>query len=483
MKVALINSRTSHSPQPPLGILYIAAVLEKEGYNVKVWDPFKENNYLDKVTNFQPDLIGISLLSSECNNAAKTINKLKHNLPEALIVLGGPHPSLYPEDTLRSIGADFVIMGDGEFVMVTLCKYLENNTPINTIPGIVFFDQNKNVIKNPPDIISDLDVLPLPARHLLPFEEYLIPPGHIRGIYLQRSTTVSTRRGCPYSCVYCGVHAVHSKRMRVRSVHLVIKEIEFLISRYDIDGLWFVDDTFTTNKKWLSGFCKEMIEHEIRIKWACHARVNDMSENLLKEMKNAGCVQLDIGVESGSDKVLKVLKKGATVAMAKDAFANAKKVGIRTMASFILGNPTETYEDIEQTERLAKEIRPNFTVFTYLTPLPGTELYQLAVKNNWLNPEFDTQGYSWETSEYPVMKSNFSKEELKQIRSRLENKFALRNFSGIILENKFFFIKLFITVLKYPGHLITGIKRFIRSGKISDLTDTIIKIYRLSLIK
>ncbi len=266
-------------------------------------------------------------------------------------------------------------------------------------------------------------------------------------------------------------------------MHFVIKEIEHLIGRYDIDGLWFVDDTFTTNKNWLFEFCKEMNEHKIRIKWACHARVNDMSEDLLKEMKKAGCVQLDIGVESGSDKVLKVLKKGATAAMAKDAFANAKKVGLRTMASFILGNPTETYEDIEKTERLAKEIRPDFTVFTYLTPLPGTELYQLAVKDNLLYPEFDTQGYSWETSEYPVMKSNFSKEELKRIRSRLENKFAFRNFSGIILGNKFFFIKLFITILKYPGHLITGIKRFIRSGKISDLTDTIIKIYRLSLLK
>jgi radical SAM superfamily enzyme YgiQ (UPF0313 family) len=467
MKIALINPRVESysSTLPPLGLLYIAAVLEKEGFEVMVFDPHPDNDSeLDHIINYQPDIIGLSILTTYVQRAKNIISILKERLKNSILIVGGVHPTVLPEKSLSLFGADVVVVGEGEITMRELVLSLNKDRHISNIKGIVY-KNNQDIIKNPPrELIEDLDSIPFPARDLVDFEKYLFPPGIIRGYWSERSTSLITSRGCPFHCIFCGSQAIFGRRVRRRSVENVINELKVLINNYGIDSVWFIDDTFTINKRWVNDFCNAVIHNDLKIKWGCQARVNTVHEETLSLMKSAGLVQLDFGVESGSDKVLKALKKDSNEVTIRNAFRITKKVGVRTLATFIFNNPSEEKEDIVKTFMLAKEINPDFVSSFFLTPFPGTELMDMANANNWITDKNYIEGG---LKKKPIMRINFSEEELYEIRRRFQSKFMLRNYMSLFLNIPYMY-KAFLIAMKYPLGLYCGVKAFIKSRVFDD---------------
>jgi len=468
LRVALIHPRTTDSPLPPLGLLYLGAVLEKQGHYVQILDPWpSDNGFLEQVQRFRPDLIGLSLLTPQYSRALSIVRNLKDTIPDAKYCAGGVHTTALPSETLREFEIDFVVFGEGELTLREVCSRLEAGKDLAGVKGVVFRDDQGNVVANPPrELIENLDELPFPARHLVDFEWYLTPPGPIRGFFLRKCAVVMVSRGCPFRCIYCGSHLIFGRKVRYRSVPNVIAEIKHLVQKYGIDGLWFIDDEFTVNSQYVMNLCRQLKSEEINLIWGCQSRVDTVSEELLLEMKRAGCVQLDYGVESGSELVLKNLRKNFTPEKVKRAFALTKKLGLRAMASFMVGNPGETYQDIEKTLELATQISADWTRFFYTTPYPGTELYQMAKQYGWVDPNFRfSEMWSVMQTEYPVMRINFTAQELARIRARLQNKFLIRNYSSYV-KNPDFAMKFFSSLLQHPKALLEGIAKAIRTRRL-----------------
>lgn len=445
-KVALVHARVSNNNVPPLGLLCIAGFLDAKGIGVKVWDPSPyDNNFIDEIKDFYPDIIGISLMTAEYARAREMVKLLKVKVPNAVYACGGVHVSALPEESLRGLDVDVAVLGEGEITMQELCY--SDKDGWSKINGILYLGET-GIHRNPArELIEDLDIIPFTGRHLLssPFNWYLIPPGVIRGVFSLYTTTMITSRGCPYNCLFCASRVIFGRHFRRRSVDNVIEEIRYLQKEYHINGIWFLDDTFTFDREWVHKFCLALIKQRIGLKWSCQTRVDRIDKGLLSLMKLAGCAQLEIGVESGSEKVLEQLDKGISIKELKEKFAQMKQLGLRTMANFMIGSPGENIEDVVATYRLAKYLNPNFIEFNMCIPYPGSALYDLARKNGWIadNPDFNTD-WSEHFTNSPVMRVNIASFELLSLRARLQNRFLWRNYSlimkGFFRYPKYFFI-------------------------------------------
>jgi radical SAM superfamily enzyme YgiQ (UPF0313 family) len=451
---------------PPLGLLYIAAVLGQEGFEVKVFDPHPHNDSeINKIIEYKPNIVGLSVLTTYTDRAKYIISLLKKDLNDTFFVVGGIHPTVLPEESLAFFEVDCVAIGEGEITMKELVTCINTDTSLSQVNGILY-RQSNDVIKTPPrTLIEQLDTVPFPARHLVDFERYLFPPGIIRGVWSERSTTIITSRGCPFSCIWCGSQAIFGHRVRRRSVENVIKELGHLLRDFNIDTIWFIDDTFTVNKKWVYSFCEAIRANQLKFKWGCQAHVTTADEEMFLKMKEAGLVQLDFGVESGSNKVLKALKKNSNEDAIREAFKIAKRAGIRTLATFMFGNPSEEYEDVEKTFRLAKEIKPNFVSSFFLTPFPGTELMDMARSHEWIS---NVNYFEGGLKKKPMMKINFPEEELYKIRARFQKAFVFRNYVSLFSSYKFV-IKALMLVLRYPFGIWYGLKTFMKTRVFDDL--------------
>jgi radical SAM superfamily enzyme YgiQ (UPF0313 family) len=204
--------------------------------------------------------------------------------------------------------------------MLEICERLADDRGLEGVPGVVYKDGDKVVMNPARPLIENLDELPLPARHLLDMDWYLTPPGLVRGAFLWGTLGILASRGCPYSCIFCGSNNKFGRKVRRRSVENVVGEIEQLIQRYSMDGYFFYDGTFTLDIKYVMSFCEALKGRKINLKWGCQVRVNTVSEEMIKAMKETGCIQVDIGMESGSERILKSLKKGTTPEMIQWAF-------------------------------------------------------------------------------------------------------------------------------------------------------------------
>lgn len=467
MKIALINARveTYSSYIPPLGLLYVAGVLEKENFNVRVFDPHPKNDIdIEKIIDFKPDVIGVSVLTCYLKRAKYLTSAVKERLKSSVLVVGGVHATALPEETLNYFNADYVVFGEGEITMEELCTRLKKKRSADDINGLVY-KKGTNVIKTAPrELIQDLDKLPMPGRHLIEFDKYLFPPGIIRGYWSERCTSLMTSRGCPFKCIWCGTQTTFGRKVRRRSVRNVMVEIEELQKNYNIDTLWFVDDTFTLNKDWVLELCDKLIEQNKGLKWGCMSHVTTLDEEMVSKMKEAGLIQIDFGVESGSNKVLKSLHKNSNEESIKRAFKIAKQAKVRTMATFIFGNPDETKQDVEKTFQLAKEIKPDFTSSFFLTPFPGTELMEMAKKNGWLvNSDYETGGLKKE----PMLNINFSNKELIKIREDFQKQFFRTNYLNLFFDIRFL-VKSIGLALRYPIGILKGISAFLNTHVFDD---------------
>lgn len=387
--------RAYNHHRPPLALMLLASFLKKNGIKTEIIDPKSKrevigpqrtvivNQILQQVNELNPKIVGISCYTPEFNNVVKLAMEIKKRKNGIKIVVGGVHPTLCPKDFFfEDSPIDFAIVGEGELTLYELtAAILKKEKNFGNIKGIAYCDKNKYCQTEARPLIHDLDTMPFPAFEKVDMEYYTAPnPYAVRGLFLS-SFYILVGRGCPSQCTFCVSAQLRKtlasgKALRCRSAKNVVDEIEFLKNRYKIDAFYFIDDNFTLRKDLVSDICDELTKRQLDLIWGCSTRINTLSEELLLKMKKAGCMQVDLGVESGSDAVLKRLKKGITTKQIKEVFKACHKIGMRTFANILINVPDETEEEINDTLRILDEIRPSVTSFNIFIPYLGTEIYK-----------------------------------------------------------------------------------------------------------
>ena len=364
---------------PPLGVAYVAAALEKAGFQVKILDNYLLKQPIDhvklEIKRLSPEIVGISCGSVTYRRCIETAKAVKEVLPSCKVVVGGPHPSFMPDSMLQHPEIDYVVLGEGERAIVELAINItkcEDDSAIATIPGIAYRHEEK-MIKTAPRFISDLDQIPYPARHLLPMHLY---DRTIEFLSVRPVDTMNVIRGCPYNCAFCEIKNLWGQTCRAFSPHRVVEEIDHLVKNYGSKGIYFVGDNFTIQKRETVEICKLIKKYKLDIEWVCDTRVDLISRELLKEMKDAGCRTVWFGVESGSPPILKKINKGITLEQAAHAFKLCREEGIQTASSFMLGIPGETTKDMKTTFKFAKKLDPDWCQFNIFIAYPFSSLYE-----------------------------------------------------------------------------------------------------------
>ena len=430
MKVLFVNPPQTASKYkfmgviaPPLGIAYMAGVLQENNIDVEILDASAEDmDFKDvekELLKRKPDLVALTALTPTIGRALETAQVVKETLPDSIVVMGGYHPTFNFIETLEDENVDIVIRGEGEYIMLNLVQALENQSSLHDVKGIVFEDKNsKEIVVNPEaPLIQDLDELPFPALNLLPMKKYrlLDMDTHM--------TTMITTRGCPMQCSFCSSAAMHGKKIRERSVENIVDEIEYLKTNYDIDTIAFMDDTFTLKKRKVMAICDEILKRNIEIMWGCTSRVDTLDEKLLKKMKEAGCITIFIGVESEDQQQLDNMCKNTTIAKIENAFKIAHKLKIRTIASVALGMPGDTKEIMNKTVKFVHKLKPNYAIYSLATPYPGTRFYKEAFEKNLIKIK-DWSKYTLIT---PILETiDCSLNDMRKIQAKAFMKFYLR---------------------------------------------------------
>jgi len=378
---------TQGSSMPPLGLLYIGAVLEKEGFEVQIVpaDLLKLSwrQIADRIRDFEADLIGVTSTTENRFQSFKLVRMAKKVRPAALTIMGGPHASMAAEDCLENISElDIVCKGEGEQTMLELCKELEGKNVVNAlgaVSGIVYKTHGK-VHSNPQrEPIKDLDAIPRPAYHLVPFEKYNFR-FEVPGRGLLPAVNMMSSRGCPFNCNFCATPINWGRVVRMRSPENIVEEIEFLIKTYGVKVIFFFDDTFNTSPKRVHDICDLIIEKKLDIFFKCDIRIDVIDRDLLEKMKQAGLFHLSFGLEAGSERVRnEIVKKNVDI----DDFHNLVKwcqqLGIVPNAFFIFSHPTETWEEAQETIAIIENYKESIeSSVAILHIYPGTPLESTA---------------------------------------------------------------------------------------------------------
>ncbi len=374
-------------PMPCIGLAYVASMLERNDIEVKIIDAYAENMGIKNIVNivikkFKPDVIGISSLTPTAYTTIKLIEKIKKYNRNIKIVLGNLHSNLFATDMLQR-GADIIIKGEGEYSTVEVLKALENGMELGKIDGIVFKEKGQIIETPSRPLIKDLDKLPYPAWHLFPYKKYRALPF----TNLKRPIIgVLASRGCPYKCIFCSRGYLKSI-YRMRNAKKVVDEIEFSIEKYGAKQIAFMDLIFPLTKRQGLDFCDEMVSRGInkKVLWTTETRVDKIDRELLEKMKEAGCGRLMFGIESGVQELLNKVKKNFSLEDVRKAVRLTHEVGIKTVGFFMLGLPDETREMSIRTIEFAKKLDLDFAKFAITTPFPGSELFDLALKEEKIN--------------------------------------------------------------------------------------------------
>jgi len=369
---------------PPLGLAYIGAALEKADFQVEIIDNYmhrKPINYIkSEVRRLAPEIVGMTCGSVTYQPCIKAAKAIKEVLPSCKVVVGGWHPSYLPDSMLQHPEIDYVVMGEGERAIVELANCITKgaeNSSIAKIPGVAC-RINGQIAKSAPVLISDLDQIPFPARHLLPMDLYL---RKMEFLDVNPVDTMNVIRGCPYNCAFCDTKGLWGSKCRSFSPARVVEEIEHLVNKYGSRGIYFIGDNFTINKKRTIEFCKLLKSSKLEVEWICDTRADLISQDLLKEMKSAGCRTIWFGVESGSPRILSKLNKGVSLEQTAKAFKLCRKEDIQISCSVMLGIPGETVRDIKSTFNFTKKLNPDWIHFNIFVAYPGSGLYDEVMKN------------------------------------------------------------------------------------------------------
>ncbi len=371
---------------PPLSLGYLSSVLKKEGHQTKIIDAeigsLTKEKVVRRVRRYQPDLVGFTATTPIFHLACELAAEIKKKLPVTPVMIGGPHLTAMPRQAFsQSKMFDFGIYGEGEETIVELVQFISSGRPaLKRIKGILYRGKGGRTIKNPPrPLISDLDRLPFPDRRGLKLDKYLwsVPK---KGIV--KFTTLMTTRGCPFNCIFCSTHTVFGKKIRERSVENVLIELEHMVKKLKIKHFTLIDDTLTLNRQRVIEICQGIIDRKLDITWEGWTRANTIDKELLNIMRQAGFVRVSFGIESGDPKILKVIKKGVTLAQVRKAYKMAKEAGLETRGSVMIGHPFETKKTVMRTLKFIKSLKNCDQMYINITtPYPGTELYQMIKKN------------------------------------------------------------------------------------------------------
>lgn len=430
MKVTFINPPQPNSKYkflgvvaPSLGIGYMAAVLEENNIDVDVLDA----NALDltydeigkEIINRESDIVAITALTPTIGKALDTADVIKNYKSDTIVVLGGYHPTFEYEAVLEEESVDVVVRGEGEYTMLDLVETIDLGGDLKNVQGLAFKDKASQELIVTPDrpIIQDLDELPFPAFHLFPMDKY-----KILNITTNVATIITTR-GCPMQCSFCSSAALHGRHLRRRSYENVVDEIEIRLKEQNIDTIAFMDDTFTLDVKFVKNFCAEVKRRNLKFWWGCTSRVDTLNEELLETMKDAGCITIFMGVESADQQMLDKMNKNITVSKTITAFKLARKVGIRTIASCVIGMPEDTKETMKQTIDFVDSLKPNYALYSLATPYPGTRFYKETFEKNLIK----IKDWSKFTLISPVLDTiDCTKEDLRSIQKKAFLRFYLR---------------------------------------------------------
>lgn len=376
---------TSIRKYPALGLGYVASMVEREGYPVVYLDMFALNmHYREFRQYYQENPVNLVGITTDMSTLfpAKKIASIVHEInPGSRVIIGGINMKLYPEDIMAFPGFDIGVIGEGEYTIIALLEALEKQEDLHGVDGIVFKEDGKTIITPPRDLIRDLDALPFPARYLMPNKQYVSNTSKRNVI-----TTMITSRGCPFNCLYC----VRESPYRKRSVANVCDEIEHIRYTLGIKEIMFVDSTFSVSIPHAIEICKEIMRREIDITWEASTRVDCVSKELFYWMRVAGCARIQFGVESGDERVLKILRKGITLSQIRNAVAWAKEAGLEILINYMIGCPGDTLVSIQKTIDLAIELDSDFAVFTITTAGPGTDMMDIAIEQGFASPEVIT---------------------------------------------------------------------------------------------
>ncbi|MCB4791025.1 MAG: B12-binding domain-containing radical SAM protein [Elusimicrobia bacterium] len=431
----------------PVGLGYLAAVLEKEGYDAHIYnidmDPNENNFELNAALNSEehlkanyqmhkieaelnndshivwheifetlniyiPDIVGISVTTMTFKAALKVAEICKKWKPDVKIVFGGHHPTIDSEMTLMNNDVDFVIRGEGEETLKELVnKINQKSDNFSEIDGLSFKLDGKIIHNRNRGLINDLNTIPYPARHLL------INKNKFPDLFTKNSV-MGIGRGCPWKCTFCSSSAIWGRNVRIRNISNIIGEIRMLVDKYGAQKISFYDDTFSVNKDFVSSLCERIIDEGIKIKWICLSRADCLDDKIIRLMKKAGCIAIALGVESGSDKILEFLDKKEDLEKIKAVSKLIKSNGIWLTTFFMIGIPTESKNDIEKSLNLMKEVGPNEIYLSSFKANPGTMAFEYIVNNKIMsqNELMNTNSDIYRNHKFM---DNISREEYKNI--------------------------------------------------------------------
>lgn len=377
---------------PPVGTACLAAYLRQRSIKVSLIDAVVEGldykktvNYLEKI---KPLIIGVSCLTENRYSSVKLLKETKERLPGALTVLGGIHPSFTDEIMLRNYPfIDLICRGEGEETLLEFVQKVKRGEKWSNILGISYFNrQEDRFIRNSArPLIRDLDSLPFPAYDLLPIEKYAEPPDlQIPGV---KSCVMTTSRGCPMNCKFCATTKYWGVALRASSVKYLFDQIQWLNKEFNINYIRFVDDLFTLNRQRVIDFCQLVIQSGLEIKFRIQSRVDTINEEMLQNLKRAGCDFIEYGAESGSNRVLEIVGKKLKVEKIKRAVDLTRKYGIKFKFFLIVGLVGEREEDTIKTFELIQETSPDWIGINPLAIYPGTEVEKIAKEKRIINDE------------------------------------------------------------------------------------------------
>jgi anaerobic magnesium-protoporphyrin IX monomethyl ester cyclase len=423
--VTLVNppapsGSTGHMPFALLGLGYLGAILEKNRYEVDVIDcqvlKLSYKDFRIEIGKHRPDIVGLTSTTLTYLSALRLARIVKEVLPDCLIFIGGPHVTFWDKEALEECPAlEVIIRREGEYTLLELVQKVEEGKDFSDVLGITYRKEGK-IVKNPDrPYIEDLDSLPFPARHLWPMEKLR---KYEDILYLAAS------RGCVFWCEFCATVRMHGRKFRMRSPKNIVDELEFLYKTYGITNFTFCDDAFTVDPERTKELCKLIIDRNLKIKWNCGTRIDMLTRDLLISMREAGCVSVWSGVESGSQTVLDAMHKGITTEQTLRVYCWIRELGLKPVPNVILGFPGETKESAWETIKFVEKISPDEVGFYNIaTPFPGTPLYDSVKERGWLRvTDFDKYDTVTPIFETPWL----SMEELRHIREQAFHHFYMR---------------------------------------------------------
>jgi magnesium-protoporphyrin IX monomethyl ester (oxidative) cyclase len=453
MKVLLINPPQTFYPgsEPPagnlpLGLMYIAAVLDKAGYKAEILDAFITDFSFRKIGDIlevgmpyeriteeirrrKPDIVGVANpFTSQVDNAIRVANIVKELDSSVLTVVGGPHVSAVPVEFLKEArNVDIAVIGEGEYTMLDIVGFSKGNKKISEIQGIAYRKNGKIVLNSPRPFIKNLDELPYPAYHLVEMEQYLDPKKIGYRSFKDRAISMITSRGCPFNCNFCSVHQHMGRKFRAHSADYVVDHIEHVVNKYGVKTIFFEDDNLTFDLERFEAICDKIIEKRIKFNWETPngIRADYLTLDLIKKMKKSGCQSVFFGVESGDQFVLdNIIDKKLIL---KDVIRVAKlckKIGLKTGAFYIIGFPGEKKENMMKTVEFALRLKREFDVGMHLftaTPSYGTRLYEECKKKGYIQENLTSRAFAEvrQTRGMPLIETeDFTPIEVKEIASR-----------------------------------------------------------------